>query len=112
MRWPRVVLGALGAIATAAALTIQAPQVYTFTGLGGLIAFIVAAGCLAADLVPYRPAHAAAATASLVDAVVLVVGGQAGVPVIVPAALLLLLQLAPAASGRSPRRRPAPGFDA
>jgi hypothetical protein len=91
------VLGALGTIATAAALTISAPQVYTLTGLAGLIAFIVAAGCLAADVVPYRPAHAAAAAASLVDAVLLVVGGRFGVPVLVPAALLLLLQLAPAA---------------
>ena len=112
MRWPRVVLGALGAIATAAALTVQAPQVYTFTGLGGLIAFIVAAGCLAADVVPYRQAHAAAAAASLADAVLLVVAGQIGVPVVVPAALLLLLQLAPAARGRWTQRRPAPGFDA
>ena len=105
-------LGALGAIATAAALTVQAPQVYTFTGLGGLIAFIVAAGCLAADVVPYRPAHAAAAAASLVDAVLLIVAGQIRVPVLLPAGLLLLLQLAPAARGRLGRRGPAPGLEA
>jgi hypothetical protein len=110
VRWPRIVLGALGAIATAAALAVETPQVYTFTGLAGLIAFIVAAGCLAADAVPYRPAHLAASAASMVDAVLLVVGARVvGIPVIAPAALLLVLQLAPAArppSGRWSVRRP------
>jgi hypothetical protein len=94
------VLGALGAAATAAALTIQAPQVFSITGPAGIVAFIVAAGCLAADAVPYRPLRAAAAAASIADAVLLAVGGQIGVPVVVPAATLLLLQVAPSARER------------
>jgi hypothetical protein len=100
MRWPRIVLAVLGAVATLAALTIQAPQVFAFTFLPGIAAVVVAAGCLAADVIPFRPAHAAAAAATIADAVLLAVGGQLGVPVLIPAALLLLLQLAPAAHGR------------
>jgi len=98
VRWPRVVLGLLGAIATAAALAVEAPQVYPFTFLTGIAAFVIAAGCLAADAVPHRPAHAAAAALSLADAALLAVGGRAlGVPVLLPALALVLLQPAPAA---------------
>ena len=87
MRWPRVALGLVGAIATAAALLVQAPQVFAITGIAGIVAVVLAAGCLAADAIPYRPAHAAAAALSIVDAVVLAVGGRAvGIPVLVPAA--------------------------
>ena len=93
-------LALLGAVATAAALTIQAPQVFAFTFVPGIAAVVVASGCLAADVIPYRRAHAAAAAATVADAVLLAVGGQLGVPVLIPAALLLLLQLAPAAHGR------------
>ena len=106
MRWPRIVLGALGAAATAAALAIQEPRVFSITGPAAIVAIVVAAGCLAADTVPYRPLHAAAAAASIADAVLLAVGGQIGVPVVVPAATLLLLQVAPAARERW--ARPAP----
>ena len=111
MRWPRIALGALGALATAAAVIVQPPEVFAFTGIAGIAAFVLAAGCLAGDTVPYRPAHAAAAALTLVDAVVLAVGGRAiGIPVIVPAVLLLLLQLAPAAAAKWLRRGPRPGF--
>ena len=55
---------------------MQPPQVFAFTGIAGIVAFVLAAGCLAADAIPYRPAHAAAAALTLVDAVVLAVGGQ------------------------------------
>ena len=111
MRWPRIALGALGAAATAAALAVQPPQVFAFTGIAGIVAFVLAAGCLAGDAIPYRPAHAAAAALTLVDAVLLAVGGRAiGIPVIIPAALLLLLQLAPAARAKWLRRAPRPGF--
>jgi hypothetical protein len=111
MRWPRIILAGLGAVATAAALLIPEPQVFAPTGLAGLAAFVVAAGCLAADTIPYRPAHAAAAALSLVDAVLLAVGGRAiGIPVILPAVLLLLLQAAPEARARWIRRGPRPGF--
>ena len=111
MRWPRVALGLVGAIATAAALLVPGPQVFAITGIAGIVAVVLAAGCLAADAIPYRPAHAAAAALSIVDAVVLAVGGRAvGIPVLVPALLLLLLQLAPAASARWLRRGPRPGF--
>ena len=107
MRWPRIALAALGAAATAAALAVQPPQAFAFTGIAGIAAFVLAAGCLAADMVPYRPAHALAAALSLADAVVLAVGGRAiGIPVIVPAVLLLLLQLAPAAAANWARRAP------
>jgi hypothetical protein len=111
MRWPRIALAALGAVATAAALLVPEPRVFAFTGIAGIVAFVVAAGCLAADAIPYRPAHAAAAGLSLADAVLLAVGGRAiGIPVIVPAAVLVLLQLAPAAAERWVRRGPRPGF--
>ena len=111
MRWPRVALGLVGAAASAAAVLVQEPQVFAFTGIAGIVAFVLAAGCLAADAIPYRPAHAAAAALSLADAVVLAVGGRAiGIPVIVPAVLLLLLQLAPAASARWVRREAPAGF--
>ncbi len=112
MRWPRIALGGLGAAATTAALAVQPPQVFAFTGIAGIVAFVLAAGCLAADTIPYRPAHAAAAALTLVDAVVLAVGGRAiGIPVVVPAALLLLLQLAPAAGAKWLRRGgPRPDF--
>ena len=66
---------------------VQAPQVFAITGIAGIVAVVLAAGCLAADTIPYRPAHAAAAALSIVDAVVLAVGGRAiGIPVLVPAA--------------------------
>lgn len=111
MRWPRLALGLVGAAATAAAVLVQEPQVFAFTGIAGIVAFVLAAGCIAADAVPYRPAHATAAALSLVDAVVLAVGGRAiGIPVIVPAVLLVLLQLAPAANAKWVRRGPRPGF--
>jgi hypothetical protein len=94
-------LGALGGVATAAALAVEPPGVFAFTGLAGIVAFIVAAGCLAADTIPYRPAHAAAAGLSLADAVLLAVGGRSlGIPVALPALALLLLQPAPAAFSR------------
>ena len=111
MRWPRVALGLVGAIATAAALLVPEPQVFAITGIAGIVAVVLAAGFLAADAIPYRPAHAAAAALSIVDAVVLAVGGRAvGIPVLVPAVVLLLLQLAPAANARWLRRGPRPGF--
>jgi hypothetical protein len=103
VRWPRIALGALGAVATVAALAVQPPGVFAFTGLAGIAAFIIASGCLAADAIPFRPLHAALAAGSIADAVLLVVGGQLGLPVIVPAALLLLLQVAPTARDRSVR---------
>ena len=110
MRWPRIALAALGAAATAAALAVQPPQAFAFTGIAGIAAFVLAAGCLAADMVPYRPLHALAAVLSLADAVLLAVGGRAlGIPVLVPAVLLLLLQLAPAGASWL-TRPPRPGF--
>lgn len=100
-------LGALGAAATVAAAAIGAPQSFAITGPAGIVAFVVAAGCLAADMVPYRPVHAALAAASAADAVLLALGGQLGVPVILPAVLLLAFQLAPAAHGSVVARTPA-----
>lgn len=111
MRWPRIVLGALGAAATVAAIAVPAPGVFAFTFLGGIAAFVVAAGCLAGDVIPYRPVHAGAAALSMADAVLLAVGGRAiGLPVVLPAVVLVLLQLAPAARARWIKRGPRPGF--
>ena len=94
-------LCALGAAATLAAIAVQPPGVFAFTGLAGIAAFVVAAGCLAADAIPYRPVHAAAAAVSLGDAVLLAVGGRAfGIPVLLPALALLLLQPTPSAVSR------------
>jgi hypothetical protein len=88
-------------VATVAAIAVQPPSVFAFTGLAGIVAFVVAAGCLAADTIPYRPVHAAAAALSLGDAVLLAIGGRAlGVPVLLPALALLLLQPAPSAVSR------------
>ena len=110
MRWPRIALAALGAAATAAALAVQPPQAFAFTGIAGIAAFVLAAGCLAADMVPYRPLHALAAVLSLADALLLAVGGRAlGIPLLVPAVILLLLQLAPAGA-KWLTRAPRPGF--
>jgi hypothetical protein len=101
VRWPRIALAALGAVATAAAVAVEPPGVFAFTGLAGIAAFIVAAGCLAADSIPFRPVHAAAAAISLGDAVLLAVGGRAlGIPVLVPALALLMLQPTPSAVSR------------
>jgi Ethanolamine utilization protein EutJ (predicted chaperonin) len=112
MRWIRTALALLGAVATAAAVLVQEPQVFAFTGIAGIVAFVLAAGCLAADAIPYRPAHAAAAVLSLVDAVVLAVGGRTiGIPVILPAAFLVVLQVAPAARARWITRGPRPGYE-
>jgi len=110
VRWPRIALAALGAAGTVAALAVQPPQVFAFTGIAGIAAFVLAAGCLAADMVPYRPLHALAAVLSLADALLLAVGGRAlGIPVLVPAVILLLLQLAPAGA-KWLTRAPRPGF--
>jgi hypothetical protein len=107
VRWPRLLLGAIGAVAIAAAIAVQAPGVFAFTGLAGILAFIVAAGCLAADAIPYRPVHVAAAALSLGDAVLLAVGERTlGIPVLVPALALLLLQPAPSAVNRIRAGRP------
>ena len=111
MRWPRVALGLVGAVATVAAVLVKEPDVFAFTGIAGICAFVLAAGCLAADAIPYRPAHATAAALTIVDAVLLAVGGRAiGIPVVVPAALLVLLQLAPAVRAKWLSRGPRPGF--
>jgi hypothetical protein len=104
-------LGTLGAAATTAAIAVEPPGVFAFTGLAGIVAFVVAAGCLAADTIPYRPVHAAASGLSLGDAVLLAVGGRAtGLPVILPAFALVVLQLAPAAHSRWVSRGARPGF--
>ena len=111
VRWPRIALGALGSWRRPPPWRCSRRRCSRSPGSRGIVAFVLAAGCLAADAIPYRPAHFAAAALALVDAVVLAVGGRAiGIPVIVPAALLLLLQVAPAATTQWLRRGPRPGF--
>jgi hypothetical protein len=86
----RVALGVIGAAAAAAGLLIGRPAVFFPLALLGIVAFVVAAGCLAGDLLPLRRAHAATSALALLDAVALVLAGQASRAVAVVAALALL----------------------
>jgi hypothetical protein len=86
----RVTLGVIGVAATVAGLLIGRPAVFFPLALLGIVAFVVAAGCLAGDLLPLRPAHAATSGLALVDAVLLVVAGQTSQPLAVAAALALV----------------------
>jgi hypothetical protein len=97
----RATLAAIGVAAVAAGAAIGRPQVLLPLAVLGIVAFVVAAGCLAADLLPLRGRHAACSGLSLVDAVALALGGQvARVLDVVPAILLVLLQAAPRLSNR------------
>lgn len=86
----RVTLGLIGAAAAAAGLLIGRPAVFLPLALLGIVAFVVAAGCLAGDLLPLRRAHAATSALALLDAVALVLAGQASRALAVVAALALL----------------------
>jgi hypothetical protein len=86
----RVTLGVIGAAAAAASLLIGRPAVFFPLALLGIVAFVVAAGCLAADLLPLRRAQAATSALSLLDAVALVLAGQASRGLAVVAALALV----------------------
>jgi hypothetical protein len=86
----RVTLGLIGAVATVAGLLIGRPTVFFPLAVLGIVAFVVAAGCLAGDLLPLRPAHAATSALALVDAVLLVVAGQSSRLLAVVAALALV----------------------
>jgi hypothetical protein len=106
----RVTLAVLGAVAMAAVALVGRPQVLAILGVAGILAFVVSAGCLAADVLPLRRRHAACSALSLADAVVLAIGGQLS-PVLelAPAIALVVLQVAPGVSfsgaGRSARPR-------
>jgi hypothetical protein len=86
----RATLGVIGAAAAAAGLLIGRPAVFFPLVLLGIAAFVVAAGCLAADLLPLRRAHAVTSALALVDAVLLVAAGQMSRVLAVVAALALL----------------------
>ena len=97
----RVTLGVLGGAAAAAGLLIGRPAVFFPLALLGIVAFIVAAGNLAADLLPLRRVHAATSALALLDAVALVLAGQASRALAVVAALALVaLSAAPRFIGR------------
>jgi hypothetical protein len=99
----RVALAVLGAAAALAASLIGRPQVLALLAVAGIVAFVVAAGCLAADLLPVRRRHALCSALSLADAVVLALGGQLSrLLELVPAILLVLLQAAPRLTARAP----------
>ena len=101
----RITLAALGAAAFAAAALIGRPQVFAPLAVLGIAAFVVAAGCLAADLLPLRRGHALCSALSLADAILLAVGGQfTRLPAIAPALVLVLLQAAPALAALGVRR--------
>ena len=62
----------------------------------GIVAFVIAAGCLAADLLPLRRARGCRSALALVDAVVIAIAGQTSrLPALVPALVLVLLSAAP-----------------
>jgi hypothetical protein len=99
----RVALAVLGTAAALAAGLIGRPQVLAPLVVAGILAFVVAAGCLAADLLPLRRRHALCSALSLADAVVLALGGQLSrLLELVPAILLVLLQAAPGLTARLP----------
>jgi hypothetical protein len=98
----RVTLGVIGAAAAAAGLVIGRPAVFFPVALLGIVAFVVAAGSLAADLLPLRRAHATTSALAIFDAVALVLAGQASRALAVIAALALV---ALSAAPRFIRRR-------
>jgi len=105
----RVTLAVLGAVAVAAVALVGRPQVLAILGVAGILAFIVSAGCLAADLLPLRRRHAVCSALSLAAAVVLAIGGQLS-PVLelAPAITLVVLQVVPGVSGPGIRRSARP----
>jgi hypothetical protein len=106
----RVTLAAIGAAAILTAAAIGRPQVLAPLAVLGIVAFVVAAGCLAADLLPLRRRHAVCSALSLADSVALALGGQVARPLeLVPAILLVVLQAAPAAGRRGHSEAPAEG---
>ena len=105
----RVTLAALGATATLAAAAIGRPQVLALLAVLGIAAFVVSAGCLAADLVPLRRRHAVCSALSLADSVALALGGQVARPLELVAAILLVLLQAIPAGGRLRAPNEMPG---
>ena len=92
----RVAIGALGATGFVAGLLIAPPAVLAPLFVCGIVAFVVAAGCLAADLLPLRPVYAFTSGLALIAAVLMAVGGQVSRTLAVVAALaLVLLSAAP-----------------
>jgi hypothetical protein len=92
----RVAIGALGATGFVAGLLIAPPAVLAPLFVCGIAAFVVAAGCLAADLLPLRPVYAATSGLALIDAALMTVAGQVSTTLAVGAALaLVLLSAAP-----------------
>ena len=92
----RVAIGALGATGFVAGLLIAPPAVLAPLFVCGIAAFVVAAGCLAADLLPLRPVYAATSGLALIAAGLMAVGGQVSRTLAVVAALaLVLLSAAP-----------------
>jgi hypothetical protein len=106
----RVTLAVVGLAALVAAAALGRPQVFLPLVVCGIVGFVVAAGCLAADLVPLRGTHAACSALSMAVAIVLALGGQAAPLLdVAPAVVLIALQAAPAvASGRLRRTRASP----
>ncbi len=101
----RVTLAALGAAAAVAAAVIGRPQVFAPLAVLGIAAFVVAAGCLAADLLPLRRGHALCSALSLAVALLLALGSQLSrLPALAPAIALVLLQAAPGVTTLGARR--------
>ena len=50
----RVLVGAAGAVAAGAILLVGEPEVFRFSAAAGLVMFVVGAGAVAADALPFR----------------------------------------------------------
>ena len=97
LRW--VLLGT-SALALAAALAIGEPEVFAPLALCGLVLWVVGAGSVAADAVPFRPLAFACSLATLPVAVALLARGFDALPALVVAAAAVALQLVPTAVGK------------
>ncbi|HKV68009.1 MAG TPA: hypothetical protein VJN72_07955 [Gaiellales bacterium] len=87
----RITYGVLGAAGLAAGLLISRPAVLAPLFILGAVGFVIAFGCLAADLLPLRPVYAATSGLALVDAVLMAIAGQISRTLALIAALVLVL---------------------
>jgi hypothetical protein len=102
----RATLAAIGLVALVAAIAVGRPTVLLPLGILGIAAFVVSAGCLAADLLPLRRRHAVCSALSLLAGLAIALGGQVSQLLeLVPALLLIALQAVPLLTTRGLRLR-------
>ena len=102
----RATLAAIGLLALVSAIALGRPTVLLPLGVLGIAAFVVSAGCLAADLLPLRGRHAICSALSLLAGLAIALGGQVSrLLELVPALILIALQAVPVLTTRSVRLR-------